>query len=235
MRLNKFLAHARLSSRRMAEQIITDGEITINGRICLDPATQVDPHNDHIRCGTKKLSLRTHKIYLAVNKPAGYVCTNHDPYANKIIFDLIPYKKEKLFTIGRLDKDSEGLILISNDGELNQTLTQNKKIQKKYRVWVDGKVYKSQITKIDNQSIKIKNITYSMKEVSIGKKTQYGAIINFTLEEGKNRQIRKICEHFNWKVKRLKRTSIGALEIKEMPTSCYKELTKKEIEELFKL
>lgn len=236
MRINKFLAHAGLASRRMSEQIIAEGVITINGVICTDPAQDIDPQVDCIMYRSKRLNLRTNKIYLMINKPVGYVCTNKDEYANKLVFDLIPYKKEKLFSIGRLDKDSEGLILVTNDGELSQHITQaKKKILKTYRVWVDGYISPNKMHSLQEKTIQVKGITYHLEKVNLKRKVKGGGILNFSLYEGKNRQIRKICEFLNLEVKKLKRIAIGPLELKEMPVACFRELSKNEINTLFQL
>lgn len=234
MRISKYLATTGLASRRKCEELVKNGEIEVNGKIVTDLAFQIDVEKDNVTYdGQKRRTQKT--ITIVLNKPTGYVCTANTEQAEKVIYDLLPFK-ERLFSIGRLDKMSEGLILVTNDGELSQQLTHPKySIHKHYRVWVKGYISHGALKKLRTAGIYVDDIHYKAVQASVNRSIKDGGVIDFTLNEGKNQEIRNICRGINLQVKKLKRMSIGPISGKNLPSGRWRELTPKEIKDLRKL
>ena len=234
MRLAKYLAQCGVASRRASEELIVSGQITVNGRVHSDPARPIDPDNDEIKVNGKRVQLETKKYYL-LNKPVGYTCSAvKQAEDDKLVYELVD-SKERLFTVGRLDRPSEGLIILTNDGEFAEKLTHPRYgLEKRYRVWVQGDVNSRWLKKIEHQGIEYQGEHYNVGSVSIRRTIQGGAILNFTLTEGKNREIRKICEAMDLSVQRLKRVGIGPINLTKLPISSYRNLSEAEIRQLLK-
>jgi len=227
--LQKFIAESGYCSRRRAEELIKQGEVFVNGEVA-EPGMKADD-KDEIKIFGKIIGLPEEKIYIKINKPAGYTCTARRFPGEKYIFDLIG-KKERLFIAGRLDKDSRGLILLTNDGDLTQRITHPSfGHEKKYTVKLESSVPNPEVvvrrlkTGIDIEEgdgvVKVKDAKcLNDKEFAI------------TLNEGKKRQIRRMFMAFGLKVKDLVRNSIGTLELGDLPEGQWRPLKKKEIEEL---
>jgi 23S rRNA pseudouridine2605 synthase len=231
MRLARFLAMAGVASRRGAEEIIRSGKIIVNDDKCTDVATNVDPDSDRVTYKGRQLHVKT-TVYLALNKPVGYICTAKDPHESKTIFKLLP-RKQRLFSVGRLDKNSEGLLLITNDGDFAHKLTHPKyELEKKYRVYVVGPIDTRAINSVTKDGIEVEGVTYRVKNIEISKRSKNGGLLLFTLTEGKKREIRKICLALDLKVRSLKRTQIGELKLTDLPTGSWRELKEFEIKAL---
>ncbi|MCH2207021.1 MAG: rRNA pseudouridine synthase [Lentisphaerales bacterium] len=234
MRLARYLAMAGVASRRASEELIRDGKVIVNGQICTEVATNVEPGEDTVKYKGRQLHLKNY-VYIALNKPTGYACTAHDPHEKQTIFDLLP-KKDRLFSVGRLDKNSEGLLLATNDGDFaNKLMHPRYELEKKYRVYVTGEIVNKAINAVSREGITHEDIFYKTKNIEIKKRTENGAVLVFTLTEGKKREIRKICRALDLTVRSLKRTQIGNLKLGELPVGGYRELKTKEIEALLKL
>ncbi|MCM8533942.1 MAG: rRNA pseudouridine synthase [Lentisphaeraceae bacterium] len=234
MRLARFLAMAGVASRRASEELITAGKVIVNGQKCTNVATNVDPDTDTITYKGRRLNIKKN-VYLALNKPTGYACTAGDPHEKKTIFNLLP-KTDRLFSVGRLDKNSEGLILITNDGEFaNKLMHPRYELEKRYRVYVTGEINNHAINDVSRNGITFEDIDYKTKNIEIRKRTDNGGVLFFTLTEGKKREIRKICKALGLTVRSLKRTQVGDLKLGELPVGSYRELREKEIEALIKL
>ena len=225
MRLNKYLAQCGLGSRRKCDEIISKGKIKINGQIVKDFSFSVT-NEDYVQYNNKLIDAETLVTYMLF-KPKGYICTKNDKYNRKVIYDLLP--SGNLFSVGRLDYDTTGLILLTNDGDLCYKLSHPKfKIKKKYIVSTDQKLTNSQVKQIS-------------KGLRIDNKIKYTAIINFLsseknkffwdviLTEGKNREIKKIFNFFGIKVLSLHRYKFGNLMLGALKEGKYRKIKKSEL------
>ena len=234
MRIAQFLAHCGVASRRASEKLITQGEVFINDVLVTKLHTQIDIDNDKVVCQGKKLRLER-SCYMILNKPVGYLCTHQDSKGRSLIYELVP-KTERLFSVGRLDYNSEGLILLTNDGEFSQMMTHpSYKIQKKYRVRVKATVTSSQLHKLRLKGITYKGKHYTVKSVSIKTSSSRTTTLNFTLTEGKKNEIRKICAALNLPVLVLKRIQIAQIRLGQLPLGSYRNLTQQEVRKLKKI
>ena len=237
VRIQKYIAHAGICSRRKAEEFIEAGEVTINGEIA-EIGDSIDPDSDDVRFQGKKVVVANSqsKLVLIMNKPKGYICSNADPYNPKTVFDLLPkpFSSERLYCAGRLDKDSEGLLVLTNDGDMSHDITHpSRKIVKKYRVTIQKDLREEMVPKL----LKGKEIDgdyLKFEKVIIGGKGEYeGKILEIHLHHGKKREIRRLLESFGFYVKKLRRFQIGGLVLKKLPPGAIRELNKKEIDLLF--
>lgn len=227
MRINKFIARAGIASRRNAEKYILEGRVKVNNRVITNLSTRVNIETDIVKVDDKEIYIENKKYYIMLNKPVGYTCTNSSQFNEKLIFDLINIKV-KLFSIGRLDKDSRGLILITNDGDIyNKVIHPRNEVFKEYIVKVDKFLIKEHKIKLENG-------------IDIGNYITNPAIVNYIsdnilsikINEGKNRQIRKMLAVLGYKVLDLNRISIGEIKLENLDIGKYRDLTSKEIEYL---
>lgn len=223
MRLNRFLAAAGLGSRRNCDELISDGRVTINGQPCTNFSTQVEA-GDHVKVGNRVVR-RGESLTIALHKPAGFVSTRRDPNATDTIYDLLPPKFSRLFNVGRLDAQTEGLLLLTSDGDLAQHLTHPRhKVEKEYEVILD---------KTWDPKLAEKLRTGIFLEGKRAKLTQVQALaprkLRVILHQGMNRQIRRMFYEIGYEVKRLVRTRIGHLRLGEMPRGNWRPLTKSEL------
>lgn len=226
MRLNRFLAAAGIGSRRKCDELIATGRVTINGRVCTNFSAQPN-ERDHVKVDSKLVHLER-AITIALHKPAGFVSTRSDPHARDTIFDLLPPKFPRLFNIGRLDAQSEGLLLLTNDGELAQQLTHPRfKIEKEYEVTLNRRWESLDAQKLlrgiflDGQRAQMARIH------SIGPKR-----LRVVLRQGINQQIRRMFFAVGYEVKRLVRVRIGNLRLGDLPRGQWRFLSKSELEGL---
>ncbi len=232
MILQKIISTSGYCSRRQAEKLIRGGAVKVNGQRATI-GDQADLNQDQITIKNHPLATAEEKIYIKLNKPAGYTCTNRKFDKEKNIFDLVNIK-ERVFTVGRLDKDSRGLILLTNDGDLTQRLTHPKfQHLKVYEVKVRGKI--TNLNEIKEKFLK-GIIIGDKKELARAKKIEYLQKETFvvSLSEGKKRQLRLMFRAFNLEVKDLKRIQIANLEIKNLSAGTWKYLTPEEIRDLKK-
>ncbi|MAV64991.1 MAG: pseudouridine synthase [Candidatus Marinimicrobia bacterium] len=228
MRLNKYLAKSGLASRRKADELIRSGSITINGVITTNFSTQVN-HQDIVVYNDKVVSIEPDIIYI-LNKPKGYVCSNSDKY-NKTVFDLID-SDLRLFTVGRLDRDTTGLLLITNNGDLSYELTHPKyEVEKKYyitsKIDIDNKYLASlkKGVRLDDGDF----VKASLKRLA----KEDGKIFwDISLREGKNREIKRIFKHFKSRVIALHRYQFANIKISSLKEGQYKKTTNNQINRL---
>jgi 23S rRNA pseudouridine2605 synthase len=220
MRLNRFLAAAGVASRRGADELIAAGRVTVNGKTCTDFHFQ-PAATDHVKVNGRAVHERAH-VYLALNKPAGFVCTRRDPHASDTIFDLLPPKFSSLNYVGRLDAQSEGLLLITNDGDFAQRLTHPRfKIEKEYEVTLDRAATSDLAQKL------IRGVVLDGKRARATHVRQVAAAkLRIVLEQGINRQIRRMLECFGFRAKRLVRIRIGKLRLGNLPRGHWRVLTR---------
>ncbi len=227
MRINKFLSRAGIASRRNAEQLVLDKRIKVNSKIMTDLAYKVDIKNDIVEFDNNIVSIVEEKYYLMLNKPVDYTSTNKSQFGEKIIYDLIDIDT-KLFSIGRLDKDSRGLILITNDGDLyNNLIHPRSEIFKEYKVKINMPLKSNDKLKLENGV----DIGGYITNKSIIKYIEEDEIL-VKINEGKNRQIRRMFASLDYDVLDLNRLAIGNLRLGDLPIGEYRKLTVKEIEYL---
>ncbi len=226
MRLNRFLAAAGLGSRRHCDELIATGRVTINGRVCTDFSTQ-PAERDHVKVNGKLIH-GERRLDIMLHKPAGFVSTRSDPNARDTIFDLLPPHLPRLFNIGRLDAQTEGLLLLTNDGDLAQRLTHPRyKIEKEYEITLDHpwdpalalKLQKGLM--LDGQRARI-DLVHSVKPTRL----------RVVLRQGINRQIRRMFFAVGYEVKKLVRTRIGGLRLGDLPRAHWRPLSKAELKSL---
>lgn len=226
MRINKYIAKSGIASRRKADELIEQGKISVNGKIMNSLGYDVKD-SDIVKFEDKIIKPIKDKYYFMLNKPIGYASTHSRKFDDKIIFDLIDIDT-KLFSIGRLDKDSRGLILITNDGDIyNNVIHPRNEIFKKYIIKIDKDFDISDKKKIEAGVDIGDYITNPSKIKIIDKKT-----LQIEINEGKNRQIRRMFEAYNYEVIDLNRISIGDIKLGDLPIGSFRDLSKKEIDYL---
>lgn len=226
MRLNRYLAAAGVGSRRHCDELIAAGRVTINGQVCTNFSAQPG-ETDYVKIDRKLVRLALPETIM-LHKPAGFVSTRSDPYARDTIFDLLPPKLSHLFNVGRLDTQSEGLLLITNDGALAQRLTHPRfKVEKEYDVFLD-RPWNASLTIKLTQGILLDGQRARVEQVQSITPTR----LRIVLRQGINRQIRRMFEVFDYQVKRLVRTRIGNLRLGDLPRGQWRGLTKQEFKQL---
>lgn len=229
MRINKFLATAGVASRRKCDELIKNGEISVNGKV-VTSFVDLDEKKDVVMFKGERVTLPSSFIYLKMNKPKGYACTASDEKGRKTIFDLLDDKSVRLFNVGRLDYDTEGLIFLTNDGDFaNRIIHPKFEIDKEYIVTVEGKMQESEFAVLRNGVVvngermpraRVKPISFD------GKFTKLSVIIN----EGQNHQVRRMFEAIGRDIKLLKRVRIGSVKLGNLYRGKTKPMTKEEIE-----
>jgi 23S rRNA pseudouridine2605 synthase len=230
IRLQKFISECGVASRRKAEEMIADGEVTVNGRIITEMGYKIDPTGDAVKVRNKLLRTPARNIYIVLYKPTGVVTTLNDPEGRTTVRDLLIGIKDRVFPVGRLDYDSEGLLILTNDGEYAQSIIHpTKKIKKVYLVKVSGK---PQAKHIERLKIGVTLAEGRAKAVHIermktGDNYDWFRVV---LTEGKNRQIRRMFEKVGFDVLKLKRVAIGRLTLGGLDRGRFKVLTKEQAE-----
>jgi 23S rRNA pseudouridine2605 synthase len=226
MRLNRFLAAAGVGSRRQCDELIAAGRVTINGQICTDFSGQPAPR-DHVKVNGKLVHAEP-PLTIMLHKPPGFVSTRKDVHARDTIFDLLPKKFSRLFNVGRLDAQTEGLILLTNDGDLAQRLTHpSYKIDKEYEVTLDRR-WDSDLAPKLSEGIFLDGKRARIERLhSIGPKH-----LRVVLRQGINRQIRRMFYEIAYEVKRLVRVRIGNLRLGDLPRGHWRTVTKRELQNL---
>lgn len=229
MRLQKFIANSGVTSRRKAEELIKEGRVKVNGKIINKLGTKINPECDIVEVDGKRIEIVKKKIYVLLNKPEGYVTTLKDSHNDNIVLDLIKGINQRIFPVGRLDKDTSGLLIMTNDGDLAYKLTHpSHGVWKKYIVLVKGHPSKKEIEKI-RKGIYIDGKKTSKAYVKLIKKYDRTSKLEISIHEGRNRQIRKMCEHIGHPVISLKRIAIGNININGLKKGQWRYLTKDEI------
>lgn len=230
IRLNKYLANQGISARRDIKTLMKNIIITVNGERATEPGIRVSPQTDDIRVNGKKL-IAPQLVYYLLNKPKGVISTTSDEYGRKNVLSLIP-DKQRLYPVGRLDKDTTGLILLTNDGELTNHLTHPKyHVSKVYRVTISERATSEQLRALRNGVLLNDGIT-SPAQIRELKTNSKKHIIEITLHEGRNRQIRRMCETVGIELLELHRIKFGPITLENLPIGTFRNLTQKEIESL---
>ncbi len=234
MRLNRFLAAAGVASRRKCDEIIKKGLVSVNGVKGDYTGYTVDLKKDIVEYGGCIIKPPKEKAYIMLNKPAGYICTSSDEKGRDTVFKLIK-EDIRLFTVGRLDFDTEGLLILTNDGELSYRLTHPKhNVEKTYFAVVSGNLTEDRLSKLKN-GVMLDGKKTSPAKVKVLEKDDKKARLNITIREGRNRQVRRMTEELGMEALYLKRVSIGGLSLGDLQTGEYRNLSKKEVEYLYSL
>ena len=234
IRLQKYMADAGLMSRRAAEDEIERGSVSVNGHVAF-LGMKVDPREDVITYKGRRIKYEKREYtYIMMNKPRGYLCSTTDDRGRKCVTDLLEGISARVYPVGRLDLISEGMLLLTDDGELKNRLTHpSHSLPKIYRVKVGGEVSARQ-HEILTSELEIDGYKIKPVNVVIGESDESGTVLKMTLTEGRNRQIRKMCEIAGLTVKRLSRISIGTLKLNNLPVGKWRYLEDAEVDYLYK-
>ena len=235
MRINKFLASSCVASRRGADELIKDGVVKINGKIC-EPGDDVEVGSDSVTVNGRPVNVVKKFDYYMMNKPKGYVCTVKDDKGRKTVMDLLPNNAKRLFPIGRLDYDTEGLLILTNDGDLTFRLTHPKnEVPKTYLVKTEKPVSDEDLAKL-RAGVYIDGVKTNKCNVKLIETTKNGGSkLHITITEGRNRQVRKMFEAVNNCVDFLKRIKIGDLTLTGLDRGEVRQLSAREIDYLMNL
>lgn len=235
-RLQKFLANAGVASRRAAEKLITAGKVKVNGQVVTKLGTKIDPARDEISVNGKKVKPISDYIYIALNKPKRFMTTRHDPQKRRTIYELLPPDlRTKVWPVGRLDFQTEGLLLLTNDGDLTQSLTHpSAEHEKEYEVVLDREPTEAKLGKIET-GVFLDGPASTRRQGEAGKKTapakarSSGKVVYLTIHEGWKRQIRRMFSALGYTVRNLKRIRIGKLKLGDLKAGEYRYLEKNQI------
>lgn len=223
-RLSKVLAAAGIASRRRAEELIFEGKVSVNGQVVKVPQTLVSLKSDDIRVEKRRLAKEERKLYFLLNKPKGYICSSARVGTKKIVLDLFQGVSERLFTVGRLDRDTTGLLIVTNDGHFaNQVIHPSSNITKEYLVKTRNEPFFEQLKQISD-GVEIDG-TF-VKPIKV-RKVRKGTI-KVVVKEGKKREVRLLVEQTGLEILELKRIRIGALSLGDIPEGTYRELSENE-------
>ena len=234
IRLQKHLSQCGIASRRKAEELIEAGKVKVNGKIATI-GDKVDPKRDKVTVRGKNVVAVNEKVYIMLHKPRGFVTTLSDELGRKTVADLVKDVGVKVFPVGRLDRDSEGLLIMTNDGELANILTHpSSHINKTYRVTVKGQVSEEQINSLCS-GIDIDGRKTLPCDVFVMERKEDRTVLCFITTEGRNRQIRRMCEAVKLEVLRLKRTEIAGVKLGMLPQGSWRNLNDRELQRLLNI
>lgn len=234
IRLQKILAHAGIASRRAAERLIAEGRVSVNGETVRELGTKADPTRDDIRVDRRRIRSAERLRYILLNKPRGYVTTRADPQRRPTVMDLLVGVREYVYPVGRLDYETEGLLLLTNDGDLAAGLTHPRHgVERTYEARVAGMPDDRAIEKLrtgiplDGRRTRPANVVL----LNAGRTDREG-VLKMTIQEGRNRQVRRMCEAVGHPVQRLKRTRVGPITDRRLKPGEWRELSAEEVNKL---
>jgi pseudouridine synthase len=227
-RLQKILSRAGIASRRAAEQLMLDGRVTVNGKTARELGTKADPAVDDIRVDGRRVKVAETMRYLLLNKPRGYVTTRSDPQRRPTVIDLLEGVREYVYPVGRLDFDSEGLLLLTNDGDLAAALTHpSHEVPRVYHAKVLGEPDRHDLDRLQ------KGVTIDGRRTHLAQvRTLKPDVLEITIHEGRNRQVRKMCETIGHPVTDLRRVAIGPIRDERLRKGAWRELSPDEVRRL---
>lgn len=235
IRLQKVLAAAGVASRRASELLIAEGRVEVNGKVVTEQGTRVDPNQDHIRVDGARIPPPRQHRYLVLNKPRGVVSTMDDPQGRRNLSDYLPRSRERLFHVGRLDTDTEGLIILTNDGEFAHRLAHpSYQVTKVYQVHVAGGMENKTIKRLA-KGVALDDGPVKPDQVKLVSRAQDKTLLEISLHEGRNRIVRRMMDAVGHPVDRLARIAIGPVRLKTLPVGQSRELTREELGTLLDL
>ena len=233
VRLQKYIASSGVASRRKAEELIKQGKIKVNNEKVTELGTKINPSKDKVEYEGKIVSIKQEKVYILLNKPIGYVTTAKDQFNRNSVLDLVKVK-ERIVPVGRLDMYTSGALILTNDGDFVYQVTHPKhEIEKTYTVTIKGIVRKEEVEML-KKGVKIENYITNPAKVKILKtdEEKVQSRLEITIHEGKNRQVRKMCEAIGHRVLALHRSKIAGIGVKDLPLGKWRYLNKKEINKI---
>src|SRR5437764_1854958 len=231
MRLNKFLAHAGIGSRRQCDQLVSAGRVSVDGKVVRELGLQLEPEGHEVRVDGKPVESER-PVYWVVNKPRGYLCTNYDPAGRPRAVDLLPHVPQRVYTVGRLDEDSEGLLLLTNDGELAFRLMHPRfGVEKTYDVQVAGNPSRDDLQRLLT-GVWLSDGHVKARRVKRMKRRGDSTWLRIVLSEGKNREVRRMLSRLGHKVMRLKRMALGPVRLGHLGKGRSRRLDRDELESL---
>lgn len=231
IRLQKFLSECGVASRRKSEELIESGFVKVNGKTA-SIGDKVDPKRDSVTVHGKKVVKQKNSVYIMLNKPRGFITTMSDEMDRKCVASLVEDAPARVYPVGRLDKESEGMLLFTNDGEFANALTHpSKHVSKTYRVTVRPPVTEEQLTAIAT-GIVIDDRKTAPADVRVVLQEEKRVVLEIVLYEGRNRQIRKMCEEIGLEVARLRRIAVGSVKLGMLKLGSWRELTEEEVRKL---
>lgn len=234
MRLAKYLSNAGVASRRRCEELIAEGRVSVNGETVTTPVCLVHPGKDEVRFEGRVVS-RDELCYIVFNKPAGFTCSAQDPHARRLIYELLPESMRTLRYVGRLDRDTEGLLILTNDGELLQGLTHpSHEVEKHYVADCEGKLSEN-ARKAMLSGVEDEGETLRARSVRVRRSQGDRSLLEIVLTEGRKREVRRLCAASGLKVRRLARISIGTLQLGDLPSGEWRKMTSEELDSLRRL
>ena len=233
IRLQKYLSEAGIASRRKSEELILQGKVKVNGQVVIELGTKVNPEKDEVKYKDKLVKIENKKIYILLNKPIGYVTTAKDQFNRDSVLDLVKVK-ERIVPVGRLDMYTSGALILTNDGEFVYKVTHPKhEINKTYTVTLKGIVDKNALENLKD-GVDIGGYVTKQAKVKILKidKEKNITRLEIIIHEGKNRQVRKMCEAVGYKVLALHRSAIAGIDVKDIELGKWRYLTKEEVRKI---
>ncbi len=232
VRLQKLLSAAGVASRRAAEQLIADGRVTVNGRTVRERGTRADPARDDVRVDGRRIAREVRRRYVVLHKPRGYVTTRSDPHRRKTVLDLVPDVRDYVYPVGRLDYESEGLLLLTNDGALAAVLTHPRHgVARVYEATVRGVPSVGALRRLA-AGVEIDGRPTAPAEVRLlrgGARGTAEARVRIVIREGRNRQVRRMFDAIGHPVRRLRRTRLGPISLRGLRPAAARELTPAEV------
>lgn len=231
MRINKYIASCGVASRRKAEEIILQGRVKVNGNLVTELSFNIDEKNDLVEINNKEIKLKEEYTYIVLNKPEGYITTVKDQFDRPSVLDLLTDIKERIYPIGRLDYETSGLLILTNDGDLTYKLTHPKhEVAKTYIARVKG-IPSSEKMKNFEEGLYIEDYKTAPARIKILEKNEEKnySICKIQIHEGRNRQVRKMCKTINNPVQRLRRVAMGKITLKGTEVGKYRHLTDEEV------
>lgn len=234
IRLNKFLADHGVASRRKADAMIDEGMVQVNGRKVFELGIKINPQKDIVKVGGKRVGAKPQPVYFVFNKPKSVVTSTSDPQGRPTVLDFFKKVKKRIFPVGRLDWDTEGLLLMTNDGDFSNEISHPKSnITKTYHAKLDGIITQAKIEKLKKGVSIIGGRVRAIHLKKLKKGSEKKDWVEITISEGKNRQVRKMFEKVGLDVEKLKRVSIGGLKLGALKSGDFRPLTQKDLEKIF--
>lgn len=228
MRIQKFLSRAGIASRRQAERWMEAGRVRVNGRVVTELGTRIDPDEDTVEVDGKEVT-RPPPRWVLFHKPRGFLTTRDDPRGRPTVYDLLPAEFRRLRYVGRLDQDTEGLLVLTNEGDvLHRLLHPSYEVEREYRVTVEGHVEPETLDRL-TQGVELNDGPARAVRARVREEAGHGSVLDLVLREGRKREVRRMCEAVGHPVTHLQRVRFGPVELGDLPPGEWRDLTEEEI------